>query len=76
MEFTNIELKTGEIYNVYSQRKGKFQMLVNDIDDDFVHGIVISGKAKAIMKYNEANVCDEVSVRKSLTTFQSVATEK
>lgn len=69
MEVTNIKLEIGTIYNVDSQRKGKFQMLVNDIDDDFVHGIIISGKAKAILPYNECKVCDEVSVRKSLTTF-------
>lgn len=69
METTNIKLEVGKIYNVDSQRKGKFVMLVDDIDADFVHGTIIEGKARAAMFYNERKVCDEVSVRKSLTKF-------
>jgi hypothetical protein len=67
METTNLEI--GKIYNVHSQRKGKFQMIVNDIDNDFVHGMIITGMAKAILPENEVYAGETVSVRKSLTTF-------
>lgn len=69
MEMTNIELEINKIYNVHSQRKGKFVMRVESIDDDFVHGVIITGKAKAILEYNERYAGETVSLRKSLTTF-------
>lgn len=71
METTNIELSIGETYKVFSNRKGKFRMMVTEISDDFVTGIIISGKAKAIMQYNERLTGEEVTVRKSLTSFSN-----
>jgi len=69
METTNIELKIGNIYNVSHSRKGKFQMRVDAIGDDFVSGVIVSGKAGALMEYNVAYIGDNISVRKSLATF-------
>lgn len=58
-------VEVGKTYAVDHQRKGKFVLQVTDRDDEFVTGIVVEGKAKAMLRYNEADVGEEVTVRES-----------
>ncbi len=58
-------VEVGKTYAVDHQRKGKFVMQVTSRDDEFVTGIVVQGKAKAMMRYNEREVGEEVTVRES-----------
>lgn len=69
----NQNLEVGRIYDVVSQRKGKFRMQLTHHDDTWASGIIIKGKTKAILAYNEVEKGEEVTVRKSLTTFTAVA---
>ena len=70
MEKQNLEV--GKTYKVNSSRKGRFQMKVTYQDETWVKGIITDGKASAIMKYNEVEKGEEVTVRKSLTRFEAV----
>jgi hypothetical protein len=65
----NQNLEVGKIYNVISQRKGNFKMKLTSQSEEWATGIITKGKAKAICSYNEVEEGEEVTVRKSLTTF-------
>lgn len=69
----NQNLEVGKIYDVVSQRKGKFRMQLTHHDKTWASGIIIKGKAKAILAYNEVKKGEEVTVRKSFTTFTAVS---
>jgi hypothetical protein len=60
-----MKVEVGKTYAVDHQRKGKFTMQVTDRDDQFIIGIVVSGTAKAMLKYNECQVGEQVCVRES-----------
>jgi hypothetical protein len=63
------QIETGKIYDVFSSRKGKFIMQITSHNETFATGIILKGTAKAILSYNEREEGEEVTVRKSLTTF-------
>jgi hypothetical protein len=65
----NDNLEIGKTYDVVCQRKGKFQMQVTRQDETWASGIITKGKAKAILTYNEVEEGEEVTVRKSFSTF-------
>ena len=67
MENQNLEI--GKIYDVFSTRKGKFKMKITNQDDTWATGVITEGKAEAILKYNEVEKGEELTVRKSLTKF-------
>lgn len=67
-----MELEIGKIYDIVSTRKGKFRMELTNQCDTWATGIITKGKAKAILSYNEVEVGEEVTVRKSFTTFTLV----
>ena len=71
MENQNLEI--GKIYDVFSSRKGKFRMRVTHQDETWATGVITKGRAKAILAYNEVEKGEEVTVRKSFTTFTAVA---
>jgi hypothetical protein len=62
-------LEIGKTYDVSSQRKGKFRMKLTHQDKTWASGIIIKGKAKAMLAYNEVEKGEEVTVRKSFCTF-------
>lgn len=62
-------LEVGKIYNVVCQRKGKFKMKITHHDETWATGVITTGKAKAILSYNEVDKGGEVTVRKSFATF-------
>lgn len=65
-------LEIGKKYNVFSSRKGKFKIELTDQCETWASGIIIKGKAKAILKENEVEQGEEVTLRKELTTFTLV----
>ena len=67
-----MELQIGKIYDVFSSRKGKFRFKLTDQCKDFATGIILKGKANAILQYNERSKGEEVSVRKELSSFTEV----
>ncbi len=68
----NQTLEIGKIYDVFSSRKGKFSMQVTEQNETWVTGVITKGKAKSILFYNEVKKGEEVTVRKSLTTFTKI----
>jgi hypothetical protein len=62
-------IKVGKTYLVNSSRKGIFAMRVTQIDEEWATGIVTGGKAKAMLDYNEREIGEEVTVRRSFCTF-------
>lgn len=73
IKMENQNLEVGKIYDVVSQRKGKFRMQLTHHDETWASGIITKGKAKAILAYNEVEKGEEVTVRKSFTTFTAVS---
>lgn len=63
------DLEIGKVYDVASSRKGNFKMKLTYQDDTWATGVITKGRAKAILKYNEVEQGEEVTVRKELTTF-------
>ncbi len=68
-----MKLETGKIYLVSTQRKGTFVMRVTGQDDTWTHGVIVVGKAKAMLAYNEREVGEEITLR---TSFILRATEQ
>jgi hypothetical protein len=67
MENSNLEI--GKVYDVINSRKGRFKMQITRQDDTWASGIIVEGVADAIMAYNVAYEGEEVTVRKSMSTF-------
>lgn len=65
-------LEIGKTYHVVSQRKGRFVMRLTHHDETWASGIIVKGKASAILAYNEVHEGEEVTVRKSWTTFKEL----
>ena len=61
MEYIN-----GQTYKINHSRKGVFTAQVNSQDDTWLNCTIVSGKAGAILKYNERETGEEITVRKSL----------
>ncbi len=59
----------GETYNVYHQRKGRFNMLVKSQDEEWVTGLITHGKANAICDYNVMEQGEEITIRKIFCSF-------
>lgn len=72
-QMDNQILEVGKIYKVNSSRKGKFQFQLTSQCDTWATGVITKGKASAIMAYNEDEKGEEVTVRKSLTSFELIS---
>lgn len=58
--------ENGRVYIINHSRKGKFGMLVEKQDDEWLYGKVAGGTANAIMDYNIKETGEEITVRKCL----------
>jgi len=63
------EIEVGKPYKVVSQRKGTFTGIATSVSDEWVTVLITRGKAKAMLSYNEREAGEEITVRRSLTTF-------
>lgn len=63
------EIVVGKPYKVVSQRKGIFTGIATSVNDEWVTVLITRGKAKAMLPYNEREAGEEITVRRSLTTF-------
>ena len=68
-----MDIEVGKTYLITAQRKGTFMMRVTDKDETWTRGVVVGGKASAMLDYNEKFVGDEVTCR---TSFIRCATEQ
>jgi hypothetical protein len=68
----NQNLEIGNVYNVFSSRKGKFRMKLTEQCDTWATGIITKGKAKAILAENEVEQGEQVTVRKELSSFTPI----
>lgn len=59
-----MEYENGTVYILNHTRKGTFGMLVESQDDEWLHGKVVGGTAKAIMAYNVKEAGEPITVRK------------
>ena len=60
-----MQLENGKTYLVKCRRKGTFVMRVDGQDKEWAHGVVVGGKARAMLDYNERTAGDEITVRLS-----------
>lgn len=66
-------LEVGKIYQVDSQRKGKFVGKLIHASDEWATIEITSGRADAMMDYNVRGQGEEVTVRRSFTKFTEQA---
>jgi hypothetical protein len=69
---TTTDLIVGRTYHVASRRKGKFTGKLVSQDDTWATLEITSGKAGAMLPYNEREVGEEVTVRREWCTFTEV----
>lgn len=66
-------MQVGKTYKINHTRKGRFSIRVESNDGEWVKGLVVSGKAGAMMAHNEREAGEEITVRKSLiSSFEEV----
>lgn len=65
-------IEVSKIYKVSHSRKGLFTMQVTKIDDTWIEGVIVDGKASALSLGGTRYQGDPVTVRKSLCTFEEV----
>ena len=62
-------IDAGKTYLIRHSRKGTFAARVVEVRDEWADVIVVAGKASAAMSYNEAEVGDALTVRRSFCTL-------
>lgn len=68
-----MQIEIGKSYIVNHARKGRFAgKLVRD-EGEFVEILISSGKATAMLKENEADPGEKITIRRSLCTFEPLA---
>jgi hypothetical protein len=67
-----MSIEVGKVYDVQHQRKGSFRMRVMARDGEWVDGQIVSGKARAMLSYNEREAGEAITVRESFCTFTEV----
>lgn len=67
------KLTVGTTYKVNSSRKGIFVGTLTHADETWATILITSGKAKAMMDYNEREQGETVTVRRSFCTFTEQA---
>lgn len=65
-ECTDPEPKAGDTVEVVHERKGKFQMRITWMDAEWMNGVIVSGKANAILPENVREEGEPIGVRRSL----------
>lgn len=69
-------LEVGKTYLINHSRKGKFCGTVTSINDEWADVTVTSGKAKAMLSYNECGPGEALTIRRSFCTFTPLDAEK
>lgn len=67
------ELKFGEIYEVRHSRKGRFRLKITRLDGEWITGQIVSGVAKALLRYNVREEGEEITIRDVHSYFIPVA---
>ena len=67
-----MNLIEGQIYKVNHSRKGVFSLMVTNQDETWVTGLIVEGKASAMLEYNEREQFEDITIRKELCKFQAV----
>lgn len=66
------DIQVGQTYRVTSSRKGTFVGILTRVDNTWADVLITSGKAKAMLDYNESYEGESVTVRRSFCTFTPV----
>lgn len=63
----------GKTYKVTHSRKGRFVLRVTAVNGEFATGVIVKGRAHAMLEENEREVGDELAFRIAHCTFEEVA---
>ena len=66
----NIEV--GKTYRVSHSRKGTFDMRMTFVGDEWADGMIVKGRAKAMLPHNERETGEKITVRISFCTFTEI----
>lgn len=67
-----MELKVDQAYFVNHTRKGCFDIMVTEITNVWVTGVIIDKSTTALVPGNERYKGDTISIRKSLASFKPI----
>ena len=59
------------LYAIHHSRKGKFSIKITGQDDEWLSGLIVAGKAKAMLAYNELEAGEDITIRKSFILSSS-----
>jgi len=67
------KLEIGKVYDLQHSRKGAFTLKVTGMDDEWTTGIIVEGKANAILPENEKFTGEKITVRTEFLTIKNMA---
>lgn len=67
---TNLEVK--KTYKVNHSRKGTFELKITSLSEEWVTGIIVNGMARAMLPYNEKEIGEEITIRRSFCRFEEI----
>jgi len=72
------QIETGKTYTVSHSRKGRFDILVADTNDEWTSGKIVKGTADALCHGNIKETGESITVRNSFCHFKEIisATKK
>jgi hypothetical protein len=59
----------GKVFKVHHSRKGNFSMKITGIDGEWITGVIVKGRAGAMLYYNERETGETITIRECLCTF-------
>jgi len=65
-------IKVGKFYKVDHRRKGRFTIQISQTSDEWVTGVIVEGETNAIIHENKIYEGEEVTVRRTFTSFTEV----
>lgn len=65
--------EAGKIYKVTHSRKGIFTMRVDSVGEVWAQGVIVEGKANALLAYNEKFEGEPITVRIAFCKFTEVS---
>ena len=69
-------MEIGKDYQVLHTRKGRFDLHVESINDGWITGVIIGGKAKYMSANSDREAGEEITIRKTLiSSFKELTAE-
>lgn len=66
------EVLIGKTYHVSNSRKGNFVLRITAINEPWITGVIVAGRANAMVSYNVAEEGESITIRSDFSRFQEI----